>query len=127
MADDNDTPKEDDPPKPPPMPNPDHATKSELEAHKKEMEQYRRELKEELEELHQADHAEREELRRQLAEATEYINELKKAEAKRDEIKDSKTTLVLPPNDIPPQQPATPPANAQPGKEDKQSFFRRIW
>lgn len=125
MADDEEEAKET--PKAPAAPNPDHVTKAELEAHKKEWERHKQELKDELAELHASDKAEREELRQQLDEATQYIKELKEAEARRDEVKGSKSTIVVPPTDIPPQQPqpTTPPTSGPEAR--KRGIFSRVW
>ena len=122
----------DDPTDPaPPAPNPDHVKKSELEAHKREWEAHVKNLKDEMAALHAGDVAEREKLKTELQEAKDYIEELKKAEAKRDEVKDSKSTMVLPPNDIPPQQPsqatATPGSTTGEGQARRPSIFKRAW
>ena len=82
-----------------------YATKAELEEHIRKLEAHKQELRDELAELHNADKAEREEIKQQLAEATAFIAELKEAEKKRDEVKESKSTMVLPPDNIPPRQP----------------------
>lgn len=95
-----------------------------------DLEKHKREILDEIQALHGADKAEREELKAELAKANEYIEEQKKAEAKRDEIKDSKSTIVIPPNDIPPQQPnigTTPPSGANGGDVKKVPFWKRAW
>jgi len=116
MADDNT----------PPEHVPSGISKAELEAHKREWEAHVRSLKDDMSALHAEDTAEREKLKLELAEATEYIKQLKEAESKRDEVKSSKSTLVLPPDDIPAQQPNVSPQTAQtPAK--KQGILKSWW
>jgi dsDNA-specific endonuclease/ATPase MutS2 len=62
-------------------------------------------LRDEMAELHGSDKKEREELKAQLDEVLAHIKEQKAAAAKEDEVKDSSSTMVVPPNDIPAQQP----------------------
>lgn len=62
-------------------------------------------LRDELHELHSADKQEREQLRNELAELKEYKEKQELAQQERDKVKDSDSTMVLPPTDIPPQQP----------------------
>jgi hypothetical protein len=75
-----------------------HLTIDHLNAHAQK-------LRDEIAELHGADKKEREELRAELAEVQDHIAEQKKAAAKADEVKESTTTMVVPPGDIPAQQP----------------------
>ena len=84
---------------------PPDVTKADLEAQKKVWEQHRKEIKDEIAELHAGDKAEREELKLRLEHAEEVIDKYQKAEEEREKIKDSSHTMVLPPKDIPPQQP----------------------
>jgi chromosome segregation ATPase len=81
-----------------PLPNLEHLTPKHLEALK-------RELRDEIAELHSSDKEEREELKRQLAELNEYKAKQETAQAERDKVEASQHTMVLPPSDIPPQQP----------------------
>jgi septal ring factor EnvC (AmiA/AmiB activator) len=64
-----------------------------------------RTLRDELSELHAGDKKEREELKAELAELREYKEQQEKNLAEKDKVKDSESTIVLPPTDIPPQQP----------------------
>lgn len=74
----------------------------------KALEKHRRELEDMIRELHGADKQEREALRAELAEVKEWQKEQVKAQEDRDKIKSSTSTIVLPPSDVAPQQPAGP-------------------
>ncbi len=87
----------------------EHVTRAELEKHISELRAERVKLKEELDELHSRDTKEREDIRQEVSAISAYIAELEEAEKKRDEVKGSKSTMVLPPADIPPQQPNPQP------------------
>src|ERR1017187_7545205 len=94
----------------------DHVTKKELERHIAELRRERVQLKDEMAELHTADKGEREEMKKQIGALSAFIDELEQSERKKDEVKDSKSTIVLPPTDIPPQQPnPTPPSHTSDG------------
>ena len=86
----------------------EHVTRAELEKHISELRAERVKLKEELDELHSRDTKEREDIRQEVSAISAYIAELEEAE-KRDEVKGSKSTMVLPPADIPPRQPNPQP------------------
>lgn len=74
------------------------------------------------------DEAERTELRAQIEELQEEKELRQKANDAKEKSKDTESTMVLPPHDIPPQQP-----NPQPGATPtdssgkKQSIWKRIW
>lgn len=86
-------------------------------------------LRDEIEERHAGDKQEREELKAQLKVLEEYKEEQEKAQGERDKVKGSESTLVLPPNDLPPQQPnPNPETKGEPGADGKkQSFWKRVW
>lgn len=100
--------KEDPPKADPPKPEVVHVGMTEEQVDKK-----MRELRDDLSELHAGDKKEREELRAELAELREYKEQQEKNLAEKDKVKDSESTMVLPPTDIPPQQPnvGTSPAS----------------
>jgi hypothetical protein len=96
-----------------PLPDLEHLTPKHLEALK-------RELRDEIAELHSSDKEEREELKRQLAELTEYKAQQEQAQHERDKVEASQHTMVLPPTDIPPQQPnPNDSTKGEPGAEGK--------
>src|SRR6185312_15340547 len=70
------------------------------------LEAQKRELMDEIAKVHEGHAKEREELQERVQKLEETITELKQAQDKRDEVHGSKSTLVLPPNDLPAQQPA---------------------
>ena len=80
-----------------------------------------RKLRDEIAELHAGDKEEREALKQELAELREFKDKQEKANADRDRVKESQSTMVLPPTDIPPQQPnPTPrPVDPQTGKVER--------
>lgn len=94
-----------------------HVRVEHLEAHAKQ-------LRDELAALHADDKAEREELRVKLDGVMAHIEEQKKAAASEDEVKGSKTTLVVPPGDIPPAQPNV---GTTPAPEKKEHWLKRAW
>lgn len=67
--------------------------------------QLKRELLEELGQIHAKDNEEKAALREQVNKLQEYIDEMEKARIQRDKVQPDDTTIVLPPNDIPIQQP----------------------
>lgn len=87
-----------------------------------------RKVRDELSELHAGDKAEREELKVELAELREYKEKQEQAQAERDKVESSQHTMVLPPNDIPPQQPSPPP-NTHPGVEGngRKGKWKSLW
>lgn len=104
-------------------------TKADLERLQREWEGHARGIKDDLEKLHAGDVAEREELKRQLKEANDYIEQLKKAESERDKVKESSSTMVMPPSDIPPAQPNVAPQGppATSSQERPRHRLRDLW
>lgn len=101
---------------------PPDISKADLERHRGEIQAEIKQLRDELAELHTGDKTEREELKAQIAKHEEVIEAYRKAEEEREKVKGSSSTMVLPPNDIAPQQPNTPPAtggDAKPGETPK--------
>src|ERR1035437_9801475 len=88
------------------------------------LDKHKKQLEDRMDALHGADSKEREELRADLSEIKEWIGEQRKAQEDKDKIKESTSTIVLPPNDVQPQQPAGP--KHEEGDKPK-SFFKRAW
>lgn len=86
-----------------------------------------RKIRDEMTELHAKDHEEKEELKRQLAELQEHKEKQEKAEEEKDKTKSSEHTMVLPPSDIPPQQPNPVPTTHEGSDGKKASFWKRAW
>ncbi len=87
-----------------------------------------RKLRDEYSELHASDKKEKEELKAEIAELKEHKEKMEKANEDRDKVKGSESTMVLPPSDIPPQQPnvgTQPPTHDQSGK--KRSRWKSAW
>lgn len=82
-----------------------------------------RKLRDEITQLHGSHSTEVTELREQLSELQEYKDSQEKAQGDRDKVKGSESTMVLPPNDIPPQQPQAP----KPDELKKQSMWKKMW
>lgn len=115
------------------MPEEDGSTKTETEPPKEtvrevhvglkeeDIEKHIRKLRDEMTELHSGDKAEREALKLEIAELQEHKKKLEEAEANRDKVESSTSTMVLPPTDIPPQQPSPPPndGTTHPGEPKK--------
>ena len=91
------------------------------------LEALRRDLLDELAKTHEGHTKERAELSERLGGVEAYIKESKAIEAKRDEVHDSKSTLVLPPLDVPTQQPAGANPAEPAGTKEHKSIFHRIW
>lgn len=71
---------------------------------------------------------EREQLKAQIATLEEHKDKLEQAERDKDKVRESESTLVLPPEDIPPQQPTPPPS--EPIGEDggkRRSRWKSAW
>jgi hypothetical protein len=115
-----DKPEEKDPPKVDPLPDLEHLTS-------KDLAKLRQEIRDEIAELHSSDKAEREELNRQLVELREYKEAQEKAQSERDKVEASSHTMVLPPSDIPPEQPN--PNSSTKGEPDAKprSRWKSIW
>ena len=89
------------------------------------LQEHERKLRDHIAELHAGDKTEREELKSQLAEIQEHIKAQKKTQEAEDEVKNSTTTLVVPPNDIPPQQANATAESEQP--TEKRSKWKQGW
>lgn len=72
---------------------------------------------------------ERAELRSHIEELQEEREERRKAKEDEEKTKGSESTMVLPPNDIPPQQPnPNPQTKGEPLAEGKKvSLWKRVW
>ena len=108
--------------KPDPLPDLDKITPAHLAA-------LERKLRDEITEQHGHHTAEVTELKEQLAELQEYKDSQEQAQHDRDKVKDSESTMVLPPNDIPPQQPnPNPETKGEPGEPGKKrSRWKAVW
>jgi hypothetical protein len=85
-------------------------------------------LRKEYAGLREEDDRERIELRAKIEELEEEKEARKKAEEAKDHAKDTESTMVLPPHDIPPQQPnPSAPATHVDGAGKKQSLWKRVW
>lgn len=126
MADEP-TPKEDPPKEDPPKVDPLPSDVKHLSA--EDLQKLELKLREEFSALHASDKAERDELRAQLDELQEYKKKQEAAEEARVKGKESETTIVVPPNDIPPEQPAAPPSAPPITGEDapKKGRWKSIW
>ena len=113
---------EEKPPEVKPLPELEHLTPAHLEALK-------REIRDEMTDLHSSDKEERAELKRQLDELNEYKAKQEAAQAERDKVETSQHTMVLPPEDIPPQQPnPNESTKGEPGAEGKpKRGWKGIW
>jgi septal ring factor EnvC (AmiA/AmiB activator) len=83
-------------------------------------------LREELASTSVEDKREKEELRAEIAELKAHKEKLEAAEEAREKTKSSETTMVVPPSDIPPQQPNVDRDNAtetQGGKKPKMRWW----
>lgn len=93
----------------------------------------KQELLDHMTELHTKDTEEKEALKNEVTRLTKYIDELEAAKQARDKIQPDDTTLVLPPNDIPIQQPnqanadQTGPSGGGGEAPAKKGFFKSIW
>jgi hypothetical protein len=114
--------KEESKPEPvPPLPDLDRLSKSDLA-------ELERRIEDRLQKVHTEHSKEREELRHDLEEVREWKAEQEKAQHDRDKVKDSTGTMVLPPTDIPPQQPNPQPQQEHITEEGKkQSRWKSIW
>lgn len=127
MAEDQE-PTEGGSPTPNAQPTVEYVSRAELERQIRELREERRQLQNQLEELHASDKAERESMRQEITAISQFIATLEEAERQKDAVKGSKTTIVLPPNDIPPQQPNPGPQSGgteQSGEEPKRKL--RFW
>jgi seryl-tRNA synthetase len=128
MSDDTEVEEEDkeeveEEPKVDPLPqNLDHASLKHLQA-------LREEFREELSRLGAKHDSERAELREHISKLNEYIEDQKKAAESKEKSKDTDNTLVVPPDDIPPEQPNPNPQTKgepeAPGK--KRSRWKSAW
>jgi hypothetical protein len=92
------------------------------------LENLKREILHDITELHAKDDEEKAALKKDVERLTAYIDQLEEARLKRDSIKPDDTTIVLPPNDIPIQQPNAgnepPPATSGgPAKKKKLGWW----
>lgn len=90
-----------------------------------------RRLRDELSSLHAGDKAERDAINVQLTEIAQHIKDQKEAQSKEDEVKETKTTMVVPPNDVPPAQPnvdgGTEPVEKRKGWKSGWHGYLEVW
>jgi hypothetical protein len=111
-----------DPPEVKPLPDLDRITPkhlADLEA----------KLRKEMADLGVEHAKEKAELRAQIDELNEEREERRKAREEEDKTKGSQSTMVLPPNDIPPQQPnPNPETKGEPRADGKKvPFWKKVW
>lgn len=123
MADDDGTDTKDPPaPKVEPVPDLDKVTT-------KHLADLDAKWRKQLEDMGATHEHERAELRQHIEELQEEREERRKAKEQEDQTKDSKSTMVLPPNDIPPQQPnPNPETKGEPNAAGKdRPWWKKVW
>lgn len=94
-----------------------------------DLEKYKADIRREIESGRAQDQREKDELRDQLKQTNEWINDRKKAEAKQEEVKSDKSTIVVPPSTAAPtpasETKSTNPDNPPSAKPEKRRL--RWW
>ena len=92
-----------------------------------QLERHKADLQAELSQLRVQDTTEKAELRVEIAKLSDYIEKQQKADAERDKISGSTNTIVIPPKDIPAQQPSTGNQAPTTSTSERKGFLKGWW
>lgn len=110
-----------------------HKYEDALHGHKQltsdELSKLRREMQDALRDEREASERSLKELKEALEDVTGWITEQREASKNKDSVKDSESTIVVPPNDVSPPTPAEVPDTTVHGDEEgaKKGGWKRFW